>query len=115
MRISIGVFSNRFTIQFRGSPQILQFMDVRTILNVDCMPHVNDTHHIHDSTLCAVGERKRQNIGGGDSGGPLVANGQLIGVISWCYKPCGEGRPDGYTRISEYTEWIQQLTGIVAV
>lgn len=38
-------------------------------------------------------------------GGPLVHEGWLIGVTSWAH-PCARGDPDGFCRISEYVQWI---------
>lgn len=47
----------------------------------------------------------------GDSGGPLVANGELIGIVSWG-KPCAVGKPDVFTRVYYYREWIKRITGL---
>ncbi|KAL6447949.1 hypothetical protein ACFW04_000185 [Cataglyphis niger] len=43
----------------------------------------------------------------GDSGGPLVADNEQIGVVSWGI-PCARGRPDVFTRVSSYMNWIKQ-------
>lgn len=43
----------------------------------------------------------------GDSGGPLVANGKLIGIVSRG-KPCAQGVPDVFTRISAHVDWIDE-------
>jgi secreted trypsin-like serine protease len=53
----------------------------------------------------------------GDGGGGLVCDVQgtwyLAGVVSWGVG-CGEiDVPGVYAKISEYTPWIQQQTGIV--
>lgn len=84
--------------------------------NDDCAALVDEKeqHWVLNSTICAIGPVKGQNVCDGDFGGPLVARSSLIGVISWSSRPCGSGRPDGYTRVSPFTEWIQQVTGIVA-
>jgi secreted trypsin-like serine protease len=46
----------------------------------------------------------------GDSGGPVIlTNGTplLVGIVSWGKKTCaGDGRPGVYTRIDQYTSWI---------
>ena len=46
----------------------------------------------------------------GDSGGPVIlTNGTplLVGIVSWGKKACaGDGRPGVYTRIDQYTSWI---------
>ncbi|MGH0134138.1 UNVERIFIED_CONTAM: hypothetical protein FKN15_016647 [Acipenser sinensis] len=43
----------------------------------------------------------------GDSGGPLVCRGVAHGIVSFGSNPCGE-RPDVYTKISMYMDWIQE-------
>ena len=44
----------------------------------------------------------------GDSGGPLVANNKVIGIASFV-KPCAEGKPDVFTRVSAYLSWIKKI------
>lgn len=41
----------------------------------------------------------------GDIGSPLMVNGELVGINSWV-DPCAIGRPDGFTRVSYYYNWI---------
>ncbi|KAK1152437.1 mast cell protease 1A-like [Acipenser oxyrinchus oxyrinchus] len=43
----------------------------------------------------------------GDSGGPLVCKGVAHGIVSFGSDPCSE-RPDVYTKISMYMDWIQE-------
>ncbi len=49
----------------------------------------------------------------GDSGGPVVdALGNVIGVVSWGKSRCiGDGRPGVYTRVSAYSDWIDEIVG----
>lgn len=50
---------------------------------------------------------KSVNACSGDSGGPLINNDTiLIGVVSWGFVPCGNGRPDIYVNVGAYIEWI---------
>lgn len=42
----------------------------------------------------------------GDSGSPLVVNNELAGIVSYAVG-CATGVPDVYTRVSEYSAWIQ--------
>lgn len=44
----------------------------------------------------------------GDSGGPLISDNKLIGIVSFA-RICALGYPDGYTRISTYADWIDQV------
>ena len=50
----------------------------------------------------------------GDSGGPLLAlrKGQfyIIGLVSWGYKCANAQYPGVYTRVTEYLDWIADLT-----
>lgn len=88
----------------------LQYINLPTISNEYCK-HVyrNSKHVVTDDMLCA-GEEVGASMCFGDSGGPLVLDGKLIGVISWGTAPCGSGKPDVYTRVSSYVEWILDNT-----
>lgn len=56
-------------------------------------------------TLCAYSERKGTVLCRGDIGGALISQNKLIGVASWGVD-CAPGSPDGFTRITEFTSWI---------
>ncbi|MBN3286082.1 MCPT3 protease, partial [Polyodon spathula] len=43
----------------------------------------------------------------GDSGGPLMCRGVAHGIVSFGSNPCSE-KPDVYTKISMYMDWIQE-------
>lgn len=46
----------------------------------------------------------------GDSGGPLTENGEVIGILSWGFVPCGSvDRPSVYVAVSEYVNWINEI------
>ena len=47
----------------------------------------------------------------GDSGSPLVVNNTLIGIVSRVYKPCASGKPDVYTNVYFYLDWIKEAMG----
>lgn len=65
---------------------------------------------IFPTTLCTY---KRSGLGScfGDSGGPLVTNRTLVGLVSWGV-PCARGKPDMFTRVSEYADWVAENTGV---
>lgn len=67
--------------------------------------HSFSAHLVTEHTICAFSGYIGEGLCHGDSGGPLVANDQLIGIVSWIH-PCATGRPDGFTRVSVFTEWI---------
>ncbi|CAB9501399.1 Chymotrypsin-like elastase family member 1 [Seminavis robusta] len=61
--------------------------------------------------LCAT--TNGNGVCNGDSGGPLYDSAfAQVGVVSFGSSGgCGTGVPDGYTRVSHYSQWIQeQLT-----
>nr|UMW88238.1 kallikrein [Pseudocerastes urarachnoides] len=61
-------------------------------------------------TLCAGIPRRRIVSCKGDSGGPLICNGQIQGIVSWGKRICGKnGAPSLYTKVFDYTDWIQSI------
>ncbi|KAH8379126.1 hypothetical protein KR009_003197 [Drosophila setifemur] len=87
----------------------LQCMDVQIISNTECEQSYG--------TVAATDMCTRMSNGksgcGGDSGGPLVTqdNPRLVGVITFGSGDCHSG-PSGYTRVTDYLEWIRDNTGI---
>jgi secreted trypsin-like serine protease len=62
--------------------------------------------------ICAAGNGRRADSCQGDSGGPLVAKVQdkfvQVGVVSWGHS-CADGVfPGVYTKVSSYTDWINE-------
>lgn len=93
----------------------LQYLDVNTLTNAECRRRFDDPLHlalIHDETLCAFAQHG-QGICFGDIGDPLISNGQIIGIASWGRR-CGLGVPDLYARVSAFSNWIQEVSGVVA-
>lgn len=88
----------------------LQGITMRTISNDECSKaHENESSEegapeILGSNICAVSENDTGACMG-DSGSPLVANRQIIGLVSWGI-PCAQNRPDVFTRVSLYRDWI---------
>lgn len=93
----------------------LQFLEVNTWTNLECLKRhsMPEWFRFYNGTLCAFA-RAGQGVCHGDSGSPLVASRQIIGFAVW-ERPCGRGVPDGYTRVSEFSGWIREVSGIVAV
>ena len=59
------------------------------------------------SNLCTANE-KGQGACQGDSGGGLVdpKTNTLCGIVSWGI-PCAKGKPDVFTRVSWFLDWIK--------
>lgn len=73
----------------------------------------------YEIRIAPKGNRPPQGACGGDSGGPcVVGDGTggwiLAGLSSYITSFCGDpGSPSTYTRVSGFTSWIQQTTGVV--
>lgn len=68
---------------------------------------------IHDSILCTfIGNGTGTCYG--DSGGVLAVNKKLAGIMAWGVA-YAQGKPDQFTRISNFVKWIEEKTNIIAV
>lgn len=89
----------------------MKFARVKTLADDECRRLVEKQSEAfpfkYFGTVCAYAGKSNAGVCSGDSGGPLVYNNKLIGVTSW-WVPCGQGYPDGYTRVSEYVDWIEK-------
>lgn len=75
-------------------------------------PMFYDYVGIFNTTICtAVDNGYVAGIWLGDSGGPLAVHNRLVGVASFG----SAWAPGGFTRLSEYTEWIVEKTGVKAI
>ncbi|XP_031635152.1 hypodermin-B-like [Contarinia nasturtii] len=85
----------------------LQSIKMKTMTNPECRSKVGKDNQVYDfGILCAYSGDVKRRIGHGDAGGPLVHQNKLIGLISWNPKVVGSDKPEGFTRISSYNEWI---------
>lgn len=66
--------------------------------------------------FCAGYNNIRQDTCQGDSGGPHATRHRgtwfLTGIVSWGDECAKEGKYGVYTRLSRYTDWISNITGI---
>lgn len=99
-------------------PTYLRYLQQVTLSNVECRERQDSPTHqplVYNGTICAFAQEGR-GICYEDNGDPLTLNGQLIGLASWFTTVhCAVGFPDGYTRVSKFLEWIQNVAGIEAV
>ncbi|CAK1548132.1 unnamed protein product [Leptosia nina] len=97
----------------RKAPNDLQKLTVKSLSVSECQQDKNlgvykRTNPISDRQICTF-KKDGQGICQGDSGGPLVYKGEVVGITSWNI-PCGRGRPDVFTRVFSYLDWIKKNT-----
>ena len=99
-------------------PETLHQVDVPVLSNDRCNQTFADNYvdlGVTDNMMCAgflyKGGRDSCN---GDSGGPLMVQEpttgtwQAAGLVSWGYGCAMPGLPGVYTRLSEFTSWVQE-------
>ena len=100
-------------LSFGGpSPDQLHVVDVDILTNEECKDHYTSAP-ITANMICA-GDKSAFNERDscqGDSGGPLFQNNIVVGIVSWGIG-CASNHPGVYTRVSEFTYWIGDETGI---
>ncbi|XP_063973029.1 chymotrypsin-2-like [Diachasmimorpha longicaudata] len=100
-----AVLSGWGTTSYPGkSPNDLQHITLTVIDQRDCRNA--SLMRITKKNLCTL-NGKGEGACHGDSGGPLVADGVQIGVVSWG-TPCAKGKPDVFTRVYSYIDWINE-------
>ncbi|CRL02424.1 CLUMA_CG015168, isoform A [Clunio marinus] len=85
-------------------PNELQRAELQTITNTECNQR---GYNVGTKEICTF-SRVLKGACGGDSGGPLQCNDNLVGIVSYGARICAIGLPDVFTRVSEFTEWIEQ-------
>ncbi|XP_066260179.1 uncharacterized protein [Euwallacea similis] len=86
------------------------------ILSNDACKSVDENYDsvIQDTHLCLSGDGNK-SICEGDSGGPLTTGNVQVGITSFNYQSCEAGKPSVFTRVSEFTQWIQDNSDVVIV
>lgn len=98
-------------------PNTLQTVEKPIVPMATCFPLlVGEGAPIHENNVCTGPLEGGISACSGDSGSPLVQNGELVGIVSWGYIPCGQpNRPSVYVRVSAYTTWINYIRNNVSV
>lgn len=82
------------------------------VSNEDCKPLVGG--QLFDTQICAGVEGGYKGYCAHDTGGPLtLPDGTLIGIVSDDIKKCSNSvRPNVFTKVSKYIDWIEEKTGL---
>lgn len=99
-------------------PNSLQWAQVSMM---DCLSHPSlyGNNDITTNMICAGTANFSRDSCQGDSGGPMVVpnpNGSgylLAGVVSWGFGCAASGYPGVYTKVENYTTWIEKRGGSV--
>lgn len=88
-----------------GTTNHLRYIEeYSTITDEKCKEFWN---HPYKDVLCAIGDVGTGTCDGGDTGSALVVKGKQVGISSFIVNGCGVGFPAGFTRISDYIEWVE--------
>jgi len=94
-----------------GYSENLLYKDLTTISDLECSVHYG-VITINGKVVCCKGDTEYGTCHG-DEGGPLVQNGTQVGIASFVSDSgCTSGVPSGYTRTSEFLDWIATKTDI---
>ncbi|XP_042553035.1 complement factor D [Dipodomys spectabilis] len=89
-------------------PDRLQHVRLPVMDRATCNERVHYDGAISESMMCA--QSNRRDSCRGDSGGPLVCGGVVEGVVTSGSRVCGNRKKPGiYTRVSNYTSWIDGI------
>lgn len=96
-----------------GSSKFLRFTTNRVMGNSDCSEAFNFNAIPSDTQICVSTTESKSGSCRGDSGSPLtiLRDGKplQIGISSFGYKKCEEGRPTVFTRLTrEIISWIKE-------
>ncbi|XP_014203612.1 chymotrypsin-2-like [Copidosoma floridanum] len=85
-------------------PFALQEIELNVIGQDECSEMAGEK--INDSQICTL-NKAGEGACFGDSGGPLVADGVQVGIVSFAVEACAAGKPDVYTRVFSFIDWIK--------
>lgn len=92
---------------------------VQTYKDLDNRTLSTDDVGITDSMICAHFLGGGRGSCQGDSGGPLVVNTnqgwQQVGIVSYGIGCADANFPDIYTRVGQFTDWINSITQGIAI
>ncbi|XP_037809801.1 collagenase-like [Lucilia sericata] len=92
--------------------KVLQWGTVEIIDNTICAKAYGD-ERMEDTIMCGVGyNNSKMTTCDGDSGGSLVWNNIQIDITSFTVKNMCSKYPPGFTRVTSYLNYIQNITGI---
>ncbi|ERL95882.1 hypothetical protein D910_00526 [Dendroctonus ponderosae] len=96
-----------------GTTDVLRYETSIILSNDDCKNvDSNYDEEIKNTHLCLAGDGIK-SICKGDSGGPLVADNVQVGITSFSYRSCEAGKPSVFTRVTEFTQWIQENSDVI--
>uniref|UniRef100_A0ABD2XUF6 chymotrypsin n=1 Tax=Trichogramma kaykai TaxID=54128 RepID=A0ABD2XUF6_9HYME len=87
-----------------SAPNNLQEVNLKVIDNKRCAKEMG--FNITKSHICTL-TKSGEGACHGDSGGPLVADGVQVGIVSFG-RPCAVGKPDVFTRVGTFHDWIEK-------
>nr|AMO02568.1 serine protease 6 [Tityus serrulatus] len=98
-------------------PDKLQEVEVPIVANKECEDMYRKAGYVEDIPdifICAGLAKGGRDSCEGDSGGPLVIKDDdgrwvLAGIISWGIGCALPNQPGVYTRITKFSEWINQI------
>ncbi|XP_052740893.1 chymotrypsin-1-like [Bicyclus anynana] len=88
------------------APNDLMQLDLKAVSHESCKEAHRETNPVYETQICAISTAGKGACHG-DSGGPLVREGRQVGIVSWGV-PCAKGKPDVYTKVESYMDWIEK-------
>ena len=114
---ALGWGVDGYTNDGRSLPNHLQQISLAFLDSEECAKFYPG---LSDKLVCIKpkgqsGKAARRSVCNGDSGGPIHFNGLQIGVTSFGSVnqnfECVADRPNAYTRVSAYSQWIKNASG----